>query len=96
MFKASLQVTGGVICARAPFGKSSELPINEIASVEKLDHGFPTERLILRGASGREIILDRRFVELEITSMLTKVRALRPDLSILTEGLWTIRPQNGG
>ncbi|GIK49948.1 MAG: hypothetical protein BroJett013_26450 [Alphaproteobacteria bacterium] len=91
----SLEVRDGVISARRSFGRTIDVPISQIVSVHKVDHGFPAERLIIRGLRGAEIVIDRRFDEDEINSMLTEVRASRPDLNSLTEGLWSIKPQDG-
>lgn len=91
----SLEVEDGVIVAHRPFGKTIELPINQLVSVDKFEHGFAGERLVIRGLRGVEIVIDRKFDADEINEMLSAVRAARPDLSILTEGLWGIKPQDG-
>ncbi len=92
----SLEVRDGVISARRSFGNTIDVPISQIVSVHKLDRGFPAERFIITGLRGAEIVIDREFDEDEINSMLAEVRARRPDLDLLTEGLWSIRPQDGG
>jgi len=78
----SLEVIDGVICARRSFGKTVEIPISQVVFVRGADEDAAGKRLLIRGLRDVEIVIDRRFDEDEIRSMLSELRATRPDLSI--------------